>query len=53
MTERLHAAGRAVQTHRWYSSVHAFPVLSGLLPESRQAGQVTVEFLRRVVRGDG
>lgn len=47
LTEHLHAAGRPVETHRWHSVVHAFPVLSGLTPESRRAGELTVEFLRR------
>lgn len=49
LTERLHAAGRTVETHRWHSTVHAFPVLSGLSPESRLAGDMTVEFLRRTL----
>lgn len=47
LTERLHAAGRPVETHRWHSVVHAFPVLTGLTPESRLAGDLTAEFLRR------
>lgn len=47
LTEHLHAAGRPVETHRWHSVVHAFPVLSGLIPESRRAGELTVDFLRR------
>lgn len=51
LTERLHAAGRTVETHRWHSTVHAFPVLTGLTPESRQAGDLTVDFLRRVLAG--
>lgn len=49
LTETLHSAGRTVETHRWCSTVHAFPVLSGLTPESRQAGDLTVEFLRSVL----
>lgn len=49
MTEQLSEAGRTVETHRWHSGVHAFPVLNGLTPESRQAGELTVEFLRRVL----
>ena len=47
LTDRLYAAGRPVETHRWHSAVHAFPVLDALTPESRQAGDLTVEFLRR------
>lgn len=47
LTERLNAAGRTVETHRWYTTVHAFPVLDGLCPESRRARELTVEFLRR------
>lgn len=49
LTERLHAAGRPVETHRWYSAVHAFPVLAGLTPHSRHAGRITAEFLRRTM----
>ena len=49
LTERLHAAGRTVETHRWYTAVHAFPVLDGLAPESRRARELTVEFLRRTL----
>lgn len=49
LTEQLSEAGRTVETHRWHSGVHAFPVLNGLTPESRQAGELTVEFLRRVL----
>ena len=51
LTERLHAAGRPVETHRWYTAVHAFPVLDALTPESRRAGEITVEFLRRALGG--
>ncbi|MET3861450.1 acetyl esterase/lipase [Dietzia sp. 2505] len=51
LTERLHAAGRTVETHRWYTAVHAFPVLDALTPESRRAGEITVAFLRRVLGG--
>lgn len=46
LTERLHSAGGTVETHRWHTTVHAFPVLSGLFPESRQARDLTVDFLR-------
>lgn len=49
LTERLHAAGRTVETHRWHTAVHAFPVLDGLAPESRRARELTVEFLRKVL----
>ena len=49
LTERLHAAGRTVETHRWYTAVHAFPVLDGLAPESRRARELTVEFLRKTL----
>ncbi len=49
LTEHLHSAGGTVETHRWHTTVHAFPVLSGLFPESRQAHDITVEFLRRVL----
>lgn len=51
LTERLRSAGRTVETHRWHTVVHAFPVLSGLTPESRQAGELTVDFLRRELGG--
>lgn len=44
-TAGLHAAGRPVQAHRWYSAVHAFPVLASLTRESRQALDLTREFL--------
>lgn len=47
LTEHLHTAGRTVETHRWHTVVHAFPVLTGLTPESRLAGDLAVEFLRR------
>ena len=46
LTEHLHSAGGTVETHRWHTTVHAFPVLSGLFPESRQARDITLEFLR-------
>lgn len=46
LTENLRAADRVVQTHRWHSGVHAFPVLDSLTPESRQARDITVDFLR-------
>ena len=49
LTERLHAAGRHVETHRWHSAVHAFPVLAGLTTHSRHAGRVTTEFLRQIL----
>lgn len=51
LTERLRAAGRLVETHRWYTAVHAFPVLDDLTPESRRAGEITIGFLRRVLQG--
>ena len=47
LTEQLHAAERLVETHRWHTAVHAFPVLDDLTPESRQARDLTVNFLRR------
>lgn len=46
LTEKLSAADRVVQTHRWHSGVHAFPVLDSLTPESRQARDITIDFLR-------
>lgn len=49
MTAHLHSAGRTVETHRWYTAVHAFPVLGALCPESRQARDLTVRFLRRTL----
>lgn len=49
-TATLHAAGRPVQTHRWYSTVHAFPVLAGLTRESHQAIDLTLDFLQDVPR---
>lgn len=49
LTERLNAAGRTVETHRWHTAVHAFPVLGRLSPESRRAREITVEFLQRVL----
>ncbi|AWH95920.1 alpha/beta hydrolase [Dietzia psychralcaliphila] len=51
LTERLHAAGRTVETHRWHTAVHAFPVLDALTPESKRAGELTLGFLRRVLGG--
>lgn len=51
ITEKLNTAGQTVDTHRWYTAVHAFPVLDSLTPESRLAGELTVEFLRRVLGG--
>lgn len=45
-TRRLDDAGTPVQTHRWRRGVHAFPVLAGLLPESRDAVTLTGQFLR-------
>lgn len=47
LTEHLSTADRVVQTHRWHSGVHAFPVLDSLTPESRQARDITIDFLRR------
>ncbi len=49
LTEQLHSAGRTVDTHRWHAGVHAFPVLDALTPESRRAGELTIEFLTRVL----
>ncbi|MDG3012573.1 alpha/beta hydrolase [Rhodococcus sp. D2-41] len=48
LTGRLHAAGRAVETHVWRRGVHAFPVLDALTSESRAAMRLTGEFLREV-----
>lgn len=45
-TGRLHDAGTTVQTHRWRRGVHAFPVLTGLLPEGRETVALTAQFLR-------
>lgn len=49
-TRRLHDAGSTVQTHRWRRAVHAFPVLAGLLPESRDAVTLTGQFLRATLK---
>ena len=49
LTASLEAAGQTVETHRWYTAVHAFPVLDSLTPESRQAGELTADFLRRTL----
>ena len=46
LTELLHQAGTPVQTHRWRRQVHAFPVLAGMLPESRKSIALTGQFLR-------
>lgn len=46
LTEHLHSAGESVETHRWHTTVHAFPVLSGLFPESRRARAITIDFVR-------
>lgn len=46
LTEHLSAGDRVVQTHRWHSGVHAFPVLDSLTPESRQAREITIDFVR-------
>lgn len=51
LTEQLHAASRPVETHRWHTAVHAFPVLDALTPESRQARELTVDFLHRALDG--
>ncbi|MFZ2511709.1 MAG: alpha/beta hydrolase, partial [Gordonia sp. (in: high G+C Gram-positive bacteria)] len=48
-TERLTAHGRVIETHRWRRGMHAFPVLAGLLPESRRAGELAVDFIRRTL----
>lgn len=51
LTGQLHESARTVETHRWYTAVHAFPVLDALTPESRRAGELTGEFLRSVLDG--
>lgn len=48
-TERLAAHGGVIETHRWRRGMHAFPVLAGLLPESRRAGELAVDFIRRTL----
>ncbi|MEU4414790.1 alpha/beta hydrolase [Nocardia salmonicida] len=45
--DMLAAGGRTVETHVWHRQVHAFPVLDGLLPESREVMRLTVDFLCR------
>ena len=49
LTEQQYVAGRPVETHRWHTAVHAFPVLDSLTPESRRARDLTSEFLHRVL----
>lgn len=46
---RLSGRGQLVETHIWRRQVHAFPVLGGLLPESRDVIRLTGEFLRSVL----
>ncbi|MDT0203011.1 alpha/beta hydrolase [Nocardioides sp. AE5] len=49
MTERLIRAGVPVRTHIWEGQVHAFPVLSGLLPESIAAVDMVAGFVNERV----
>lgn len=46
MTRRLEAVGVQADLHVWAGQVHAFPVMAGLTPESGQAVDVIVEFVR-------
>jgi acetyl esterase/lipase len=48
-TTRLAESGQLVETHIWRRQVHAFPVLGGLLPESREVIRLTGAFLRPVL----
>lgn len=41
--------GVEVETHLWRRQVHAFPVLTGVLPESDLALQLAADFARRAV----
>lgn len=45
LTER----GVEVETHLWRGQVHAFPVLTDALPESREAIRLAADFARRAV----
>ncbi|MFC7756185.1 alpha/beta hydrolase [Tsukamurella soli] len=47
--ERLDAAGNECDLHLFDGGVHAFPVLTGLTPESTEAVRLTVAFLDSVL----
>lgn len=49
MTERLKAAGVEHSLQIWQGQVHAFPVLSHVLPESRAALDEIATFTTRVL----
>lgn len=44
MAKRLHSAGVPVELHIWQGQVHAFPVLSDLVPEASRAVDLVVDF---------
>ena len=45
MERQLHDAGVPVELHVWPGQVHCFPVLSNLMPESREAIDEMAEFV--------
>ncbi|MFC4606037.1 alpha/beta hydrolase [Rhodococcus kronopolitis] len=47
LTTRFERAGRQVETHLWAGQIHAFPVLSPMLQESREIIDLSADFLRR------
>ena len=49
MTERLEQAGVPCALSIWEGQVHAFPVLSDLSPQSREAVAIIVDFVRDAV----
>ena len=49
MALQLADRGVDVEIHLWRGMVHAFPILTDALPESRQALLMAAEFARRAV----
>ncbi len=47
MARKLALADRTVETHIWRGQVHAFPVMVGVLPESKAVLDLAVAFARR------
>lgn len=50
MAECVRAAGVRCELHLWRHQVHAFPVLAGVLPESRRALRIAGRFVQTVTR---
>lgn len=53
MAERLAAAGVATTLQIWEGQVHAFPVLTDLTPESREALEEVIVFTQQAVAAAG